>query len=217
MRELPSSVSETYAHVPSERVEMAAPGVTSVKSFPYRGAAEEWSNQYHFVGDAPDDHAGWVALCTSLADLEVAILHEDTTILRYYCYEDTADDAVDTVICADESIDGTGGRAIGASEHLAPGDAAAWVRWKTARTNTHGKPIYLRKYFHGVILTSSAGDGDDIEATQKTDYGDFGGAINGVHGDWPGIAGPDGVAPGASAVSPFVTTRTLKRRGARPH
>ena len=92
-----------------------------------------------------------------------------------------------------------------------------WIRWKTARVNSNGKPIYLRKYYHGVAIAPETGDGDLIVFEQRTALGTLATGLNTAAGDWPGIAGPDGVAPGASTHSFYATTRTLKRRGARPH
>lgn len=196
---------------------MAAAGITLIQTFKYRGADEEWGNTYHFVGDAPSDRTGWVALLTSLVALVRPQLGGSNTILRAYCYEDTDHDSVDTIVLADESITGTGEQNAGSGENEAPGDAAGWVRWKTARVNSHGKPIYLRKYYHGIILSPAGGDNDNIADHQVTAMRTFGTAVNATSGDWPGIAGPDGVAPGTSTSSSFVTTRTLKRRGVRPH
>ena len=195
---------------------MAAAGITLVQQFTYRGNDEEWTNQYHFVGDAPSDETGWLALLTSLVGLVRPMLGGSNTIVRAYCYEDTDDDSVLTIVLADHSITGTGEQNAGAGEFEAPGDAAAWVRWKTARVNTHGKPIYLRKYYHGIILAPAGGDSDNIADHVKTAMTTFGSAVNASVDDWPGIAGPDGVAPGLSTASSFVTTRTLKRRGKRP-
>lgn len=196
---------------------MAASGVTVVYSFLYRGAAEEWSQQYHFVGDPPGTDADWISLGSALAALLLPTLASAVTVERMYCYEDTDDDSVYTFVLADHSVDGAGELVAGAGNVETPGDSASWVRWKTARTNSNGKPIYLRKYFHGVFCSVAGGDTDTLSSGYKSALEDFGGAVNDVSGDWPGIAGPDGVAPGASAASPFVTTRTLKRRGIRPH
>lgn len=196
---------------------MAAPGIITVKSFEYRDAVEEWSNRYHFVGDAPSTDPDWVSLAQSLVALEKAVLPITTSIVRAYCYEDTDDDSVFTIDGVSEGWPLAGTATYTTGSYLAPGDSAMWVRWKTARTNSNGKPIYLRKYFHGVIVTPAGGDGDTIQSAQKSALDTFGTAVNDVSGDWPGIAGPDGVAPGTSKSSSYATTRTLKRRGVRPH
>jgi hypothetical protein len=196
---------------------MATPGVTTIKSFTYRDAVEEWGNSYHFVGDPPSTRADWVLLVSSLIALELPVLPITTSVVRAYVYDDLSPghDSLYTIDTADFGSS-PGSATYTTGSYLAPGDAAMWVRWKTARVNTHGKPIYLRKYFHGVILTPAGGDGDTIQSAQHSALGTFGGAVNGTSGDWPGIAGPDGVAPGDHAVSTYATTRTLRRRGARP-
>lgn len=196
---------------------MATPGVNVIKSFLYRGAVEEWSNGYHFVGDPPSDHAGWLSLVEAIVGIERLTLPGTVSYERVYCYEDFSPghDAVQTIEKT-EFGSPLGALGVTSGSTLAPGDAAFWVRWKTARENTHGKPIYLRKYFHGAIITSDGSDADTLEAAQVTAAGTFASTVASSSGDWPGIAGPDGVAPGAHAVSPFVTTRTLRRRGRRP-
>jgi hypothetical protein len=196
---------------------MSAPaGITSIKSFTYRDAVEEWGNTYHFLGSAPTDLAGWEALASALFTMEKTVLPITTEIVRAYCYESTDDDSVFTLDTGEAGLPVTGTATYTTGSNLAPGDAAAWVRWKTARVNTHGKPIYLRKYYHGVIVSPAGGDADTIQAGQVTAYRTLGTDLNTPAGDWPGICGPDGVAPGASTSSSYVTTRTLRRRGRRP-
>lgn len=195
------------------------PGITSIKSFTYRDAVEEWGNTYAFLGDAPSDLAGWEALAAALFAMEKEVLPITTEIVRAYCYDDILADpqsAAFTLDTGEAGLPVTGLATYTTGSYLAPGDAAAWVRWKTARTNTHGKPIYLRKYYHGVIVSPAGGDGDTIQAAQVTAYRALGTALNTPSGDWPGLCGPDGVAPGASTSSSYATTRTLRRRGRRP-
>ena len=209
--------AETKKTPHAEEGYVAAPGVTLVQTFTYRGNAEEWSNTYHFVGDAPSDDTGWRDLVDSLAGKVAHGLTTQVTIIRAYCYEDTDDDAVFVYDMLGESAQVVGQVAI-TSMHVAPGDVAAWIRWKTSRTNSKGHPIYLRKYYHSVLLAGETGDAwDQLETgTYKPSLETVGTDLNTSFGDWPGIAGPDGVAPGAMVVSTYTTTRTLKRRGKRP-
>jgi hypothetical protein len=91
------------------------------------------------------------------------------------------------------------------------GDQAGWVRWSLNRFNTKGKRVYLRKYFHGGALPTAGGDG--LSAQCQTGYTTFvqfmmGGTVGGSRS----ICDPLGNVPIAWAISPFVTTRTLKRR-----
>ena len=195
---------------------MSAPGIVIVKEMPYRGSPEEWSNKYHFVGDAPSDDAGWDSLREAIVDLERTCYGTFVKVVRVYGYDDTDHDATYIYEYASGS-EPTGSISAITGSTFAPGDAAAWCRWKTARVNSHGRPIYLRKYFHGVtVYASTSGDTDELNVTWTTAADAFIDNVNGVSGDWPGIAGPDGVAPGASSRSTYITTRTLKRRGRRP-
>ena len=197
---------------------MGQPGITMIQSFTYRQSVEEFSNQYHFDGDPPADHSAWDDLATELVTLLLPIYPSTVSLVRAYCYEDTDDDSVYTIEGAGVfSGPPTGTLSLGSGHYQAPGDAAMWIRWKTARLNSNGKPIYLRKYYHGVIIAPETGDGDLILFEQRTALGTLASSLNTVTGDWPGLVGPDGVAPGASAHSMYATTRTLKRRGPRPH
>jgi hypothetical protein len=188
-----------------------------VMSFQYRGAPEEWSQQYHFEGSAPSDTAGWDTLIAALASAVKIALNDRTTIVRAYAYTDTSHDSVYTWEASDH-----GGPIAGlvdtSTAVVAPGDAAAWVRWKTSRTNTHGKPIYLRKYFHGCILAGTADDDQDsLATTYRSALQDFADTVQGTFTGWPGLAGPGGTETFlANGVSSYVTTRTLERRGPRP-
>lgn len=197
---------------------MAAPGVTLVQSFNYRGAPEEWSNTYHFQGDAPDDDAGWTALIDDLVAIVAAGITPLNHIVRAYGYADTDNDAsfVYDIAGTGTGVAGTAS-VLGSGTAPAPGDDAAWVRWKTTYNNSKGKPVYLRKYYHGVYHLTGAGDFDQLDDDLKDAMQTMADALEASSGDWPGIADPHGDAPGANAVSAYVTTRTLKRRGARPH
>jgi hypothetical protein len=95
------------------------------------------------------------------------------------------------------------------------GDSAGTVRWLTARRTSKGKPIYLRKYLHACQANTS--DADAIAAAQLTAYGTYGTALL---ADWGSTTNAlcdlDGSAVTSPHASPWITTRTLKRRGRRP-
>jgi hypothetical protein len=98
------------------------------------------------------------------------------------------------------------------------GDQAAWVRWWAGQTNTRGKLIYLRKYFHGGSVGTSGGD--SLHPTYKTALTTFGAlmvsglTITGYSGR--SMADKAGHAAQNSVVPTYVTTRTLKRRSNSP-
>lgn len=193
---------------------MAAPGVTSIKTFTYRDGPEEWSNRYHFTGSAPSSPADWRSLCDDLVDIEKAVISDLVQIVRFLCYEDTDNDSVYTYDLTAYAGAVTGTFSASSSAHQMSGDVAYDVRWNTGRITSKGKPIYLRKYFHGGLFDSS--DRDKPDSSLLTAMGTFGAAVETSSGDWPGLAGPDGTAPIGYLAMPYLTTRTLKRRGRRP-
>lgn len=194
---------------------MAAPGIVVIKTFTYRGAAEEWSNKYHFQGDPPSDPAGWRDLCDAFITEEKAILTDVVSIVRVQCYEDTDDHSVYTYDLTAFAGAVAGTYATGAAaDLLEAGDSAGLIRWNTGRVSSKGKPVYLFKYYHGVMHES--GTVDELRHTLKALYATFADTIRSSSGDWPGLADKGGVEPVGWLAEKYITTRTLKRRGRRP-
>lgn len=196
---------------------MATGGVVLIKSFTYRDASEEFSNGYHFVGTPPSDATGWNSLVAALATIEKVLYPSTTTIVRAYCYDDYSPghSSVYTWEAADHGGAVPGTLDVGSGGVHCPGDAAVWARWKTTYTSSKGKPVYLRKYIHPAIAASS--DPDLVYDAQHSALASYATAVAASSGAWPGLADPHGAAPaGATAVSEWVTTRTLERRGRRP-
>ena len=185
-----------------------------IKEFPYRGATEEWSNQYHTLRAAADP-AGWRDLVDGLIAAEKTVYTSVTTVVRALCYDDTDDAAVYSYDLADFAGVVPGTLAPGSALHL-PGDTASWVRWNTGDVSSTGKPVYLRKYFHDVLSTGSP-NFDVIYVNQRTALQDFGDLLLDVlTGDFE-LCSPSGTAPvGPAKNSTYATTRTLHRRGRRP-
>ena len=193
---------------------MAAPGIITIKTFSYRDAGEEWSNRYHFLGDPPAGPTEWRSLADDFIALEKTVLVTTTHIVRVLCYEDTDSDSVYSYDLAAFAGIVAGTFAIPGGDELMPGDVAYTCRWETARRTTTGKPIYLRKFWHGALQHVS--DPDKVYGDLEAAVSSFGDDSMAPSGDWPGIAGPDGVGPDSSRAMDFLTTRTLKRRGRRP-
>jgi hypothetical protein len=190
------------------------PSITIVKAFTYRGASEEWSNTYHFSGTVPSTHANRVALAQAIGIAEQGLLPGTTVFKRAYFYDAGNEHSVDTVNFVAGDADPLGGSLATTGLVRAPGDVAMWVRWATP-DRVNGKPIYLRKYFHDVLLV--AGGGDAIAATQRTAAATYAGKM--TDGTLPGgvkVAGPQGAVASSGLVATYATTRTLKRRGKRP-
>lgn len=187
------------------------PSLTLVKQFTYRGAPEQWSNTYHFDNGTPPNGAAWKILADAWWDEERELLDSSVKIYAAYGYEAGNEVSVWQYHYFDAPLEMTAGTLTG--DHDVPGDCAVWVRWKTPDNNSKGRPIYLRKYFHGVTgqdgdaVTSTFLDRADDYATHMKDESLPGGLV---------YCGPQGAEAGAHQVSAFFTTRTLKRRGRRP-
>lgn len=195
----------------------ALTGITIVKKMAYRADAnEEYSNQYHLTGSVPADGTAWTTLIDALIAQEKTLYLSSVTVVRAYGYAtDNPDDA--SVFSYDLSAAPVAGTLAIGSGIRAPGDAAVWVRWKTSRLNTKGKPIYLRKYFHPALATS-AGSFDLVLAAQVTALNAFGTKLmDGSFADARTIRSLTHAETLLSrASSTYITTRTLKRRGRRP-
>lgn len=194
---------------------MAAPGVVIYKTFTWRGNDEEWGNTYHFVGDPPSSPADWRSLVDDLIALEKTVLGQMVTIERAICYENTDDPSVYSydLSAFAGNVPGTFTVGIGGVE-AQEGGTAYMARWDTGR-RSHGKAIYLRKYWHpGIFLNTDPPD--QVAPGLKTAVGTFANNVLAASGDWPGLAGPDGVAPVGHLALPYITSRDLKKGRRRP-
>lgn len=194
---------------------MAAPGVVLYKTFSYRGSPEEWGNTYHFTGDAPSTPADWRSLVDALVALEKTVLDVAVTIERAICYENTDDSSVYSY-----DLSAFGGTVAGTYSHGAAsavpqeGESSYMARWDTGRRSTKGKPIYLRKYWHPAF--SQPTTPDLIDTTLKGLVGTFASSVLASSGSWPGLAGPDGVAPVGHLPATYTNSRDLRKGRRRP-
>lgn len=191
------------------------PKITVLKSFSYRGSAEEYSNTYHFSGTTPANDAAWKTLFDALVALERPVLNAAHAWVGGYGYNAGSEHANWSYDYAANAVTRPVGTMANGTQVPAPGDAAIWVRWRTADLSSTGKPVYLRKYFHGALR--DPGDADVIGPAQKTALGTFGAAM--IAGTLPGsvkVCGPQGSVASAPLACSYLTTRTLKRRGKRP-
>jgi len=204
----------------------SACGLTLVKRLPYRGDSnEEYSNTYWFDGSTPADPAAWKALADAVFASEKTLLLSSSTLVKAYGYDSPNDSNGETAawqydyLGEGETVPGTFSLGTGTP---APGDSAAWVRWRTnRRTSPGGKIIYLRKYWHPAILIGVSG-GDTLNALWRTAALAHGTKM--IDGTLPAtrqICGmhnsEDGndLTTAGIAVAAYATTRTLKRRGKR--
>lgn len=189
------------------------PSITINKVIPYRGDSREiTSNTYHFSGTTPTTDAGWAALATAIWTAEKPLMPASLKYAGYLGYEAGNEHAVSIKDLTETGEATDGGTASYSGYSQGAGDQAFWVRWRTPDRTSRGKRIYLRKYFHGVL-----NNGDVVLAQIRTEGLAYGNKM--IDGTLPGgakICGPQGAVASDPYVSPFVTTRTLKRRGKRP-
>jgi hypothetical protein len=191
------------------------PSITLVKEFPYRGVAEQWSNTYHFTGTTPSSDAAWKALALAIFTTERAVYNEDHALVQSYGYEAGNEHSVAQIDHRSDALSGRQGTNTLTSGQLkVPGDAAVWLR-ALIGVSIKGKKVYVRKYFHGGKCDS--GQPDNASTQTRANISAHGTAC--LAGGWPGGAkwsGPQGQTATLPQSSPFMTTRTLKRRGKRP-
>lgn len=191
-------------------------GLTVVKSFTYRGdATEEFSNTYHFKGAPPVGDTAWQTLLSEVVGKEQGALPASVKWSRAYGY-DSDDPAAHHVFAYDYGTTGPPGAyvPIPATEIRIAGDQAACVWWRLDRLNTRGKPIYLRKYIHGGYVLNTDTDSLSTNWLNALRTYSGGAGMMSIHGGLRSRSHDDNVQ--ASDVIPYITTRTLKRRGKRP-
>lgn len=188
--------------------------LTLIKRFTYKGNNEEWSNTYHFTGATPATPAAWKTLADAWIAAERTVLPNSCAYVRAYGYAPGNEHSVaqiDYVALGGALVLGSYSAA---GNPQAPGDSAFMIRGLVGLSTT-GKKVYVRKYFHAAICTP--GNGDTLVAGQKTASDAYCATL--IAGTLPGAAkwsGPQGADVTGPVTLPFLTTRTLKRRGKRP-
>jgi|SRR5215211_694640 len=185
----------------------------SIKEFTYRGLPEQWSNGYTFTGSAPGDAAGWDAFSDAMWLIEKTFLLPTSKRAHYYGYTDP--DGTAQRGLAYSTVGGTnaGAMTLPSGAYQLPGDVAMCVRFRAGQTSK-GKPAYVMKYYHGPYTRDGS---DTLDASIVTAITANAGKLR--DGTLPGgakLARPNGIECGVPQVIPYLTTRTLKRRGKRP-
>jgi hypothetical protein len=194
---------------------MAAPGVVLYKTFTWRGEVEEWGNTYHFVGDAPSTPSAWRGLVDALVTLEKTVLDYQVSIERAICYEDTDHSSVYSYdLSAFSGVVAGTFNSTAESCDKQEGGTSYMARWDTGRRSSKGKPIYLRKYWHPAI--NDEGSPDAVASALLALVGTFASDVISSSGSWPGLAGPDGVAPVGHLGLPYTNYRDLRKGRRRP-
>lgn len=201
---------------PTPPVIGAVTRVTVIKRMPYRASTdEEFSNTYELKDPPPQTPQEWSALTDSLIAHEEPIYPAFVHFLRVYGYN-TSDPKAHHVYAHDYEQAGqihTGTYVPSANENVGAGDQASVVEWRTDQVGQKGKPIILKKFHHTPYI-NAAGSSDELGTQYKAQLDIYASSMQGVWGGPFTINHPGNIIS-ASAL-PYVTTRTLKRRGKRP-
>lgn len=183
-----------------------AASIKVVKTIPFKGDTQEWSNRYHFNNGAPTDGAHW----TTFADLVVAaekhIYRSDISIVRVFGYEGGSEVAVFTKSYTTVGDLGAADSFPQASETVALG------RWGTNKRSTKNHPVYLFNYWHGVY-TKTPGEIDELLTLQKTAMETYGAAWVAGFNDGASVkhrAGPDETLALGMVAERYVTHRDFR-------
>lgn len=195
--------------------------ITLVKKFAAKGNANElFSNTYSLRGTTPADNAAWTALCDLLIAQEKTLYHSGVSVVKAYCYASDADDAA-TVFVYDKTAAPVAGTCpvTFQTECGAPADVVGWIRWKTPRLTTKGRPIYLRKFYHGVPVTMVQNAASDaLTGTWVTRANAFRAKLtDGTLATDRTITGPGRIEDMVSSTAATIaSTRQLKKGRRRP-
>lgn len=185
------------------------PSIKIVKSIPYRGLTRLVSNRYHFNGGTPADSAHWTTLADAIVAAEAPLLASGSgrQVVQAVGYAAGSDVPVFT-----KAYTTNGSLSVGTGA-IAPGDAAALVRYATTARTMKNHPVYLFNYYHVAIL-SSATAGDALQAAYTAALASYAAAW--IAGFSDGVhtcvrAGPNGATATGSFVEAQVTHRDLPR------
>jgi len=196
----------------------SATAIELTKQFNYRGdPAEQWSNKYWLTGQPPTTPIDWATLIDELLLLEVTCYSAGSRVVGAIAWNDDSPGA-QSVYTRDFVAEGIThvGTLSPLNGFLMAGDQAGMFQIKTARKSTRGKPIYLRKYVHDGYVSTA--DTDTLSADTSAAYTAFAGHLfNGTSLGGRLLRSQKQIEQLVEAlVDPWVTTRTLKRRGKRP-
>lgn len=197
-----------------------------VKQMLYRGKLEEWSNRYHFTGQALTTLGDYTNTWEEIATSEKRCYRPDVSIIRVYGYKPGVAHATyvtDLSLSGSTPIPGTLTQDSDASAYTA-GDQSLWIRAHVGQA-VNGRSVYVRKYFHGGFLTTTDKDQPDPAwSTACTGHANtmVAGVASGAVWSSPGVlaGNPGGPKDPIQAVTPIVSQwvgiRQLRRRGPRP-
>lgn len=184
----------------------AAASIKVVKTIPWRGDTQEWSNKYHFSASAPTDNTKWTTLSDAVITAEKHIYRTGIEIVHTFGYEGGSETAVF------EKSYATVGDLGAADSFPQASEVVALARWTTDKRSSKNHPVYLFNYYHGAF-TKTPGEIDELLELQKT-------AINTYMAAWvTGFSdgttthhrtGPDETLATGGAAEQYVTHRDFR-------
>lgn len=179
--------------------------VRVVKTLPYRGTTQQWSNRYHFDGAAP---ANWPALFDAVVLEEKAAAPASVGFIACHGYAPGSERAVATKVYSEV------GTLNAAGLSTTPGDCAAVLRMATTKLSVKNHVVYVFSYYHRALYTVAGGEADNLAVTQRNAIAAYADVwLNGltVLGRVFKRTTPDGHATTGRAVDAFVGHRDFPR------
>lgn len=188
-------------------------GLTLVKTFTYRGNAnEQFSNTYHFTSAPPTSDGQWLSVANQIVAIEQLVFPASVSFHSATGHStdnphDPATFSHDYTLTPPAPV---GTYVPSASEFPIAGDQAAFVWWLMNYKSTKGKPVYLRKYLHAGYVENLPHP-DNVGTKYAAALETYGNQMQSIWGGLRSVSKPGGVS--AHGHGTFITTRTLKRRG----
>jgi hypothetical protein len=184
----------------------AAASIKIVKTIPWKGGTQSWSNRYHFDGTTPADSTHWQTLADAITTAEKAIYAPWIHITDAVGYGPGSD--VPVFSHSYTPIAGTGSF----SGDVQAAEVVALCRFTTAKRSSKNHPVYLFNYWHGVYA-NSATENDLLLASQKTAMETYAAAWITGFSDGSSShhrAGPDGTLATARVLETYLTHRDFR-------